>query len=187
MAETTWQNCRVKRARTNTQRHPVLPVLGALAVLLAASAGCSAVDGGNGGASARLPSTQASSTQAPSTQSPLAPAPPVPARIPSTAATLGPATSASRDRVEAALTKLSSGGSKPGTEQIRAALVEAGFPRASIEVTASQTPTGLQADAVEAAVRQDRNCVVAQLRNGAVAVTVLTVLADGRCFAGSAA
>jgi hypothetical protein len=76
---------------------------------------------------------------------------------------------------------------EPGTEQIRAALVEAGFPRDAIEVTASRTPTGLQADAVEAAVRQDRDCVVAQLRNGTVAVTVLPVLADGRCFAGSPA
>lgn len=86
--------------------------------------------------------------------------------------------------MEAALATLTASGSTPRTDQIRAAIADAGFPPEAIEVTASRTPTGLAADAVEAAVRQDRDCVVAQLRNGTVAVTVLPVLADGRCLVG---
>lgn len=148
-------------------------MLGALILLLASTAGCSAAAGGNGGAPGGVLSAE----------TPPGTARPAPAQIPSAAATARPATSAAAARLEAALAKLARE-AEPGTEQIRAALVEAGFPRDGIEVTASRTPTGLQADAVEAAVRQDRDCVVAQLRNGTVAVTVLTVLADGRCFAG---
>lgn len=151
-------------------------MFGVLALALAATAGCSAAAGGNGGVPATVPSAQ----------TPFVPAQPAPTGTPSAAAAVG-ATSSAKARVESALTKLAAGESQPATEQIRSALVEAGFPRRSIEVTASRTPTGLQADAVQAAVRQGRDCVVGQVRNGTVAVTVLTVLADGRCFAGSPA
>jgi hypothetical protein len=55
-----------------------------------------------------------------------------------------------------------------------------------VEVTAGRTPTGLDAVAVEAAVRQDRDCVVAQLRAGSLSVVVLPALAGGHCLAGAA-
>jgi len=103
--------------------------------------------------------------------------PPVPAAGPD------PATAAAETQVKAALAELGAG-PRPSTEHIRAMLAGAGFQPETIEVTASRTPTGLAADAVEAAVRQDQDCVVAQLRNGAVAVTVLPVLAGGHCLAG---
>jgi hypothetical protein len=54
-----------------------------------------------------------------------------------------------------------------------------------LEVSQSRTPTGLEADAIEAAVRQGGDCVIGQVRDGAVAVTVLPVLASGKCFVGS--
>jgi hypothetical protein len=47
-------------------------------------------------------------------------------------------------------------------------------------------PTGLAVDAVEAAVRQDQDCVVAQVRKSGVAGTVLPALAGGHCLAGAA-
>ena len=60
------------------------------------------------------------------------------------------------------------------------------FPPRTFEVTASRTPTGLEADAVEVGVNQGGGCLVAQVRGGAVSVTVLPVLADGRCLVGAA-
>lgn len=70
---------------------------------------------------------------------------------------------------------------------MRAALVRAGYAPGAIEVTASRTPTGLDADAVEASVRQGAGCVVAQIRGRSVIAAVLPALADGRCLAGPAA
>jgi hypothetical protein len=96
------------------------------------------------------------------------------------------ATSDAHARLDAALEGIVSADRKPGTEQIRSALVGAGFPVESVEVTASRTPTGLEADAVEAAVAAGSNCIVAQLRGGNVTSAVLPVLADGRCLVGTA-
>jgi predicted nuclease of predicted toxin-antitoxin system len=56
----------------------------------------------------------------------------------------------------------------------------------AVEVTASRTPTGLDADAVEAAVRAGESCVVAQLRQGNVVVSALPALAEGACLVGAA-
>jgi 16S rRNA C1402 (ribose-2'-O) methylase RsmI len=53
-----------------------------------------------------------------------------------------------------------------------------------VEVTAGRTPTGLVADAVEAGVRDGGNCIVAQIRDGGVAVSVLPVLSSGGCLVG---
>ena len=78
-------------------------------------------------------------------------------------------------------------GTVPGTDSVRAVLVRAGYAPGDIEVTASRTPTGLDADAVEASVRHGADCVVAQIRGRSVTATVLPALADGRCLAGPAA
>ena len=102
------------------------------------------------------------------------------------AAALDPATSDAKARLDAALNTLPGADRKPGAEQIRSVLIAAGFPSGSVEVTASRTPTGLEADAVEAAVTAGRNCIVAQLRDGTVTSAVLPVLADGRCLVGTA-
>ncbi|WP_427130971.1 DUF6993 domain-containing protein [Pseudarthrobacter sp. S9] len=88
-------------------------------------------------------------------------------------------------QVEAALNSAVAGGQLPGPEQVRSALADAGLPSGAVEVTPSRTPTGLAADAVEAAVRDGRNCVVAQLRKGSVAVSVLPGLAEGGCLVGA--
>ncbi|UKA73892.1 DUF6993 domain-containing protein [Arthrobacter sp. FW306-07-I] len=83
------------------------------------------------------------------------------------------------------LTKLASGTPKPATGQVSEALTGAGIAPAVLQVSQSRTPTGLEADAIEAAVLQGRDCVIGQVREGAVTVTVLPVLASGKCFVGS--
>lgn len=96
-----------------------------------------------------------------------------------------PALAAAKARVEAALGGAVAGGAKPVTDRIRVALTDAGFTADQAEVTASRTPTGLDADAVEAAVKVGDDCIVGQLRTGSVAVNVFPVLSDGRCLVGT--
>ncbi|GAP55857.1 conserved hypothetical protein [Arthrobacter sp. Hiyo6] len=66
-------------------------------------------------------------------------------------------------------------------------LTGAGIPAASLQVSASRTPTGLDVDSLEAAALQGKDCVIGQIRDGAVVVTVLPVLANGKCFVGTPA
>jgi hypothetical protein len=89
-----------------------------------------------------------------------------------------------KSTVEAVLNGVLRGGGQPETAEIRASLVNAGFPADAVEVTAGRTPTGLSADAVEAAVRDGSDCIVAQIRAGSVAVTVLPGLDAGGCLVG---
>ena len=87
--------------------------------------------------------------------------------------------------VEAALRALVASSPQPSTAQVRESLSAAGFAPAAVEVSASRTPTGLAADAVEVGVLGGNECVMAQLRSGTVATSVLPVLPNGRCFIGS--
>lgn len=83
------------------------------------------------------------------------------------------------------LSTLAAGTPKPATAQVSDALTGAGIAPAALQVSQSRTPTGLEADAIEAAVLQGRDCVIGQVREGSVTVTVLPVLASGKCFVGS--
>lgn len=83
------------------------------------------------------------------------------------------------------LSTLAAGTPKPATAQVTDALTGAGIAPAALQVSQSRTPTGLEADAIEAAVLQGSDCVIGQVREGAVTVTVLPVLASGKCFVGS--
>ena len=102
-------------------------------------------------------------------------------RAPVAAGTGAPTT---KFTVEAVLKAVVGAGGQPQTGKIRTSLIDAGFPAGAVEVTASRTPTGLAADAVEAAVRDGGDCIVAQIRNGGVAVSVLPALASGGCLVG---
>ena len=75
----------------------------------------------------------------------------------------------------------------PSTESKVKALAGAGVASAVLEVSAGRTPTGLEADAIESAVLQGKDCVLGHIRDGNVTVTVLPVLASGKCFVGAAA
>jgi len=92
-----------------------------------------------------------------------------------------------RQTVTDVLTRLAAGTPKPAKAQLADALTGAGIPAANLEVSESRTPTGLEADAIEAAVLQGKDCVVGQVRDGGVTVSILPVLASGKCFVGSAA
>ncbi|MCW2754506.1 MAG: hypothetical protein JWQ32_1917 [Marmoricola sp.] len=89
-----------------------------------------------------------------------------------------------KSKIESVLDTAVRGGGQPQTAGIRESLVNAGIPAGDVQVTASRTPTGLAADAVEAGVRDGRSCIVAQIRHGSVAVSVLPVLASGGCLVG---
>ncbi|MET1085748.1 MAG: hypothetical protein ABWY04_01295 [Arthrobacter sp.] len=104
---------------------------------------------------------------------------------PSATAAEAAATETVRKTVTDALGRLAAGSPKPATAQVTDALTGAGIAPAVLQVSQSRTPTGLEADAIEAAVQQGKDCVIGQVRDGTVTVTVLPVLASGKCFVGS--
>jgi hypothetical protein len=95
------------------------------------------------------------------------------------------ATETVKQTVTNALTQLAAAAPKPATAQVTDALTGAGIAPAVLQVSQSRTPTGLEADAIEAAVLQHNDCIIGQVREGTVTVTVLPVLASGKCFVGS--
>ncbi|MFJ4025765.1 DUF6993 domain-containing protein [Paenarthrobacter sp. NPDC089989] len=113
-------------------------------------------------------------------------APAVPPASTAAATTADPAVTATAQAVEITLRNLVSTTPKPSQEAVRAALVAAGIPKDNVEVSAGRTPTGLDVDAMEAAALTGSSCVMGQIRDGAVVVTVLPVLATGKCFIGDA-
>ena len=94
--------------------------------------------------------------------------------------------SATVSTVETTLKTLIAGNPKPDRQALRSALVAAGVPQDKIEVSVSRTPTGLDVDAMEAAALSGQSCVMGQIRDGGVVVTVLPVLSTGKCFVGDA-
>ena len=139
-----------------------------------------------GMAACSAPAPTVSSGPAASLTAAPAPAAAVPSVAPSAAAAPpAAALSGVSAAVEAALQALVASSPQPSTAQVRESLSAAGFAPAAVEVTASRTPTGLAADAVEVGVLGGNECVMAQLRSGTVATSVLPVLPNGRCFIGS--
>lgn len=152
----------------------------ALAVLLLSSlAACSSGTGQQPG-----PDSVASGGASSGASSAATPAPAPSAAAQATAAT---ATARLQRTMADALGSLTAGNPKPGTEQITSALTAAGVPARSLEVSAGRTPTGLEVDSIEAASVQGKDCVVGQIRDGKVSMTVLPVLSNGKCFVGAPA
>ncbi|MET4095146.1 hypothetical protein [Arthrobacter sp. UYCu712] len=148
-----------------------------LSVLL--SAGCStATATATGSASGANVSGNSLSVAPPQTGAASAPQ--------TSASPAAPATQAAQARLETAL-RQAAGSGNPSSGQLREAVTAAGFAAGDVQVAASRTPTGLEADAVEVGVREGDGCLVGQVRKGTVNVIVLPVLADGRCLAGAAA
>jgi len=163
--------------------HALFPTSATLAgiVVAVALAGCS------GSGDIVAPVAVASTAVVTVTATPTAPSAPTPTpAAPSTPSGSAAAPPVDAAKVRDALAGLA-GGTVPAPDSVREALVRAGYAPGDIEVTASRTPTGLDADAVEASVRAGGDCVVAQIRGRSVTATVLPPLADGRCLAGPAA
>ena len=87
-------------------------------------------------------------------------------------------------KLQTSLTTLASATKTPNREQMMSAMLEAGAVKEKVELSIDITPTGLAVDAVEAGALVAEECVVGQVRDGKVAVTLLPVLASGRCFVG---
>ncbi|WP_245346569.1 DUF6993 domain-containing protein [Arthrobacter stackebrandtii] len=87
-------------------------------------------------------------------------------------------------KVKESLGSLAAGTKSPSRDQMKAAMVAAGANPDTVEVSVDITPTGLAVDAMEAADALEGQCVVGQVRDGQASVTVLPVLASGRCFVG---
>lgn len=111
---------------------------------------------------------------------------PPPSATAQATAAVDPAVVATSATVETTLKNLVAGNPKPDQEALRSALVSAGIPKANVEVSVSRTPTGLDVDALEAAALTGESCVMGQIRDGGVLVTILPVLATGKCFVGDA-
>ena len=86
--------------------------------------------------------------------------------------------------VEQTLVSLASASAQPTRDEMLNALLSAGFDADAIEVSISETPTGLEVDAIAAAVLAEDQCIIGQVRDGGVTVTVLPVLGTGFCFIG---
>jgi len=105
---------------------------------------------------------------------------------PSAPASAAPETPAEKlsVKVNESLGSLAAGTKSPSRDQMKAAMVAAGANPETVEVSVDITPTGLAVDAMEAADVVEGQCVVGQVRDGQASVTVLPVLASGRCFVG---
>lgn len=113
--------------------------------------------------------------------SPAVPSPdPATSTLPSDASTADAVTS----RIADALDSLAAETPKPDAEALRAAFESAGVDADSVEVSIDITPTGLEVDAMTAAVPVGETCIFGHVRDGAATATQLPALADGRCFVG---
>ncbi len=60
----------------------------------------------------------------------------------------------------------------------------AGGRKAPVEVSVDKTPTGLEVDAIQGAVRAGGECVFGEVRDGKATVAILPPLSNGLCFIG---
>lgn len=183
-----WQNGRVMSrgtprkpsGRRRAAGRPRLPL--AVPLLVAGlAAGCSVpapVVTGSNPVSSPTPSN--SVTAIPGTGTPSASASP----NPGVGNSPNPGTAQLKQTMESALKTLAAANPKPAQEALRTQLVSAGIPDSTLEVSASKTPTGLDVDSIEAAARLDKDCVMGEIRDGQVSVSVLPALATGKCFVG---
>ena len=118
---------------------------------------------------------------------------PAAATVPATTETAEPAVETAQAsavdvaerQVREQLEKLAASSPRPNESQMLKAMTEAGFAEDEIEVSADITPTGLAVDAIEAAAPVDDQCIIGQVREGEVAMSVLPVLPAGNCFVGN--
>ena len=74
--------------------------------------------------------------------------------------------------------------STPSSAMIVDALEAGGFDKSVMEVTVDLTPTGQPADSILFAVQIDGQCVIGQVKGGALTSQLADVLGTGRCLVG---
>ncbi len=87
-------------------------------------------------------------------------------------------------KLNQALTALAAKSPQPSQDQLRSTLQGLGVAAKDVEVSISKTPTGLDVDAIQGSVKIEKSCVIGQVREGKVAVTLQPVLSTGKCFVG---
>ena len=90
------------------------------------------------------------------------------------------------EAVRAQLAALVERSPSPSRDAVREAYAAAGFSPASIEVSQDSTPTGLEVDSIVAAAPVGGQCVLGEVRKGAVTVTTVAALSSGLCLLGDA-
>lgn len=157
----------------------VLIVSAAIAALVA---GCSTMPAPSG---APAPPSAVAPTPDGSPGSPGPSAEPTPAPAPA----FDPAAAADDNRplVDAALAPLVAAGGIPAGRAVADALVAAGVPVDTIEVTADRTAIGLAVDALLVGVRSGESCVLAQFDDRGFTSTTAAVLSTGACLVGATA
>lgn len=143
--------------------------------------------GSGGGTSAPAPPSVSATAEAPASDD----APTTSAGAGPATASTGPAmpdTAAVATSVEAALRALAEEQETVTRDQVRSAIergfTDAGVEAETLEVSIDQTPTGLDIDAIQGSGLIAEECVIGEIREGSVSVTVLPVLGTGLCFVG---
>ncbi|WP_395405189.1 DUF6993 domain-containing protein [Arthrobacter sp. UC242_113] len=177
MRATTLQRNKALRGNATGARGNAKKVAGrlALAVVAVSLAACTAPGGQatTGGQAATQAAAAASASPKPSS--------------PAAGTKTAPEATAALQRTMAdVLGSVVAANPKPATADITSALTAAGVPARSLEVSAGRTPTGLEVDSMEAAAVQAKECVIGQIRDRKVTVTVLPALSNGKCFVGAA-
>lgn len=89
-----------------------------------------------------------------------------------------------QDKVKVSLSSLAAQIKSPTREQMKQAMITAGALPEKLELSVDITPTGNAVDAIEAATLLETDCIIGQVRDGKVTVTILPILASGYCFVG---
>ena len=143
-------------------------VMGGLALLLVL-VGCAQVD--EQPAQTQAPSSTSEPTEAPEPE-------PDPEFVP------GGTAGQNRPIFEFVLTGQVALDSQPFSRTLVDALVDAGFDKASMQVTPDTTPVGQRADSILISVLIDGQCLIGQVIDGAVTSQLTDVLGTGRCLVG---
>lgn len=82
------------------------------------------------------------------------------------------------------LTGLLAADPQPTSQAIVNTLVNGGFDKASMEVTADMTPVGQRADSILVSVKIDGQCLIGQVIASELNTELADVLGTGRCLVG---
>ncbi len=74
--------------------------------------------------------------------------------------------------------------SQPSSQTLVNALVNSGFDKAAMQVTADTTPVGQLADSILVSVLIDGQCLIGQIIGGELTTELADVLGTGRCLVG---
>ena len=96
----------------------------------------------------------------------------------------GPSPEGRSQTAQTALAKLVAESPEPSREAVRAAWVSAGFSTEEVEVSQDGTPTGFAVDAIVSAAPDGTECLIGEIRDGKLAMSIAPALTNGQCLLG---